>query len=112
MKSPPGPPPTMSTSVELSMSGCIINGLSRQPAVTFFPRTRSRDPERQQDQFQIEPEARAPQIHPIEPELAGPRDVARRVDLRQPGEPRPHAMTRGVAGNPIELHRLAIAAHV
>src|SRR5258708_39353463 len=70
MNSPPGPPPTMRTSVRLSIRGCIISGLLRDAAVALLPRAGPGDPEREHDQLEIQPEARALQVHLVKPELA------------------------------------------
>src|SRR3954451_18872908 len=89
MNSPPGPPPTMRTSNALCIGACIISGLSRKTAVPPLPRAGAGDPERQQDEFEVQPEAGAPQVDPIQPELAGRGDIARCVNLRQAGQPGP-----------------------
>src|SRR3954471_4190598 len=113
MNSPPGPPPTIRTStIGLSMSGDIISGLLRKAAVALFPGAGAGDPERQRDQLHIEPEASALHVHLIQPELAGARDVARRVHLGQSGQSGPDAVAHAVPGNRIELHQLPIAAHL
>src|SRR5215217_3832670 len=79
-------------------------------AVPLLPLASSGDPERQQNQLEIEPEARAFQIDAIEPELARPADVARGVDLGEAGETGPHTVARLVAGDLIQPHHLPIAA--
>src|SRR4249919_2868757 len=76
MNSPPGPPPTMRTSMQLSIRGCIISGVLRDATVALFPRAGPGDPEREQDQLHVQPEAGALQVHLVDPELAGARDVA------------------------------------
>src|SRR6478672_7288374 len=86
MNSPPGPPPTMRTSMRLPIRGCIISGVLRDATVALLPRAGSGDPEREQDQLHVQPEAGALQVHLVDPEFAGARDVAGRVDLRQPGQ--------------------------
>src|SRR5262249_4033705 len=74
--------------------------------------TATGDPERQRDQFQVEPEARALQVQAIETELAGARDVARRVDLREAGEARTNAVALVIAGELAERHERPSAARV
>src|SRR5947208_781018 len=79
-------PPTTSASAELcGMSRRHYKGWRKRlnAAVARFPFAAAGDPERHEDQFQIEPEAGTFEIQAIEAELAGPRDVARRVDLRE-----------------------------
>ena len=89
---PAGPPPTMRTSIGSCIRGSIISGRVPYRLRPCGPRfshvPRAGDPERQQDQLHVEPEAGALQVEPIEAELARARDVARRVDLRQPGQAR------------------------
>src|SRR6476646_449722 len=77
-----------------------------------FPLSSSRDPERQKNQPDVEPESGTFHVQPIESELARPRNVARRVDLRQPGQTWPDGMALLIAGNLIKRDQLSIAAHV
>src|SRR5262249_10257276 len=81
-------------------------------AAACFPLPASRDPERQENQSDVEPESGTLHVQTIESELARPRDVARRVDVRQPGEARPHRLTLRIAGNLIERDQPTVAAHV
>src|SRR5580765_1257803 len=112
MNSPPGPPPTMRTSTQLSIRGCIISGVLRHATVALLPRAGPGDPEREQDQLHVQPEARALQVHLVDPEFAGARDVAGRVHLRQPGQAGPDAVAGGIAGNLIQRHQPAVATHL
>src|SRR5215471_9480258 len=77
-----------------------------------FPLPASRDPERQQNQPDIEPESGTLHVQAIESELARSRDVARRVHLRQPGQTWPDRVTFSVARDLIERHQLAVAADI
>src|SRR5258705_2820844 len=111
--SPAGPPPTTRTStLACGMCEGIISA-SFQPLhfwLARFPRAAPGDPEREHDQLEIETEARAPQIQPIEPKLAGARDVARRIDLGQSRQSRTDAMPGLVTGNRRERNHLSVAA--
>src|SRR4030095_16908156 len=82
---------------------------SSDAAVALLPLAAAGDPERQQDQLEVETEARPLQVDAIEPELAGAADVARRVHLRQAGQAGTHAVARVVAWNLIQPDQLAIA---
>src|SRR5262249_36423212 len=108
---PPGPAPMTSTSTcELDIDALIIRPSSSDLSVAALPTSTAGDPKRQQDQLQIEPEARALPVQAIEAEFVGARDVARRVDLRQPGQPGTHQVPLAIAGNRLERHEVAVAA--
>src|SRR4249920_797080 len=89
----------------------IISGLSGDAAVALFPSAGPGDPEGKEDQLHVEPETGPPQIDLIQPELARSRDVARCIDLRQPRQAGPDAMTRLVARNLIQSNEPPVAAH-
>src|SRR6266540_1920395 len=55
-----------------------------------FPRASEGDPEGQQDQPDVEPKALAANVQQVVFEFVSARNVARRVDLRDPGKSRPH----------------------
>src|SRR5215468_4426641 len=75
-----------------------------------FPLSASRDPERQQNQPDVEPESGALHVEAIESELVRPRDVARRVHLHQPRQNGPHYESRLVARDLLERDQLPIDA--
>src|SRR5438477_8945347 len=110
---PAGPPPTTSTSQSI-MNDDIIRASLRflYLAPANFPGAPRGDPEREQDQPHVEPEAGSPDVEAIEAELAGTRDVARRVHLRQARQPGTHAVAFVVAGNLFEMDHLAVAADI
>src|SRR5215510_9171916 len=96
------------------MNAAIIR-VRLQPShfsAAYFPLSTSRDPKRQQDQPDVEPESGTLHVQTIEPELAGARDVARSVDLREPGQARSDGMTLLVAGDLLERDHPAVAANV
>src|SRR6476661_8333967 len=128
---PPGPPPTMATSLIRTVDTHRRDGgaqsLTQPPrsdkarridpespaprsdlAGADLPLPAERDPERQCDQPHIEPEALAVDVHPVVPELVATRDVARRVDLRDAGEPRSYAAALGVARHLFERLQAAV----
>src|SRR5688572_16330401 len=77
---PPGPPPTIATS---SMCGRLYKPtVAAAPAlsIAIFPAAACRDPERLHDQPQVETEIGLPLIEQVVTELAGARQVARRID--------------------------------
>src|SRR6266516_3015555 len=78
----------------------------------LLPLAPSSDPERQQDQLQVQPEAGPLQVQPIEPELAGAGNIARSIHLRQSSKAGPNAVTLFVSGNLIETQQLPIAARI
>src|SRR4029078_4489220 len=65
-----------------------------------------------QTQPESEPDAGPLEIEPVESELARAIDVARCVDLRDPGETRTYAVARVIAGNFLQPDELAVAAHL
>src|SRR5262245_15420729 len=65
----------------------------------MLPSPAERDPERQEDQPQVEPEALVLDVNQVVFELVAAWDVARRVDLRDTGQARAHAVALDVAGN-------------
>src|SRR4029078_3543021 len=129
---PPGPPPTMATSLirnaDTHRRDGVAQSLTQPPrsdkarriapespashsdlAGADLPLPAERNPERQCDQPQIEPEALAADVHPVVPELVATRDVARRVDLCDAGEPRSYAAPFGIARHLCECLEAAVA---
>src|SRR5258706_12039230 len=96
------------------MNADIIRG-RLQPShfsAARFPPSSSRDPKRKKDQPDVETESGTLHVQTIESELARSRDVARSIDLRQPGQTRPDRVTLAVAGDLLERDQLAVAANV
>src|SRR5438270_525571 len=83
--------------------------ISAPAASARLPLRPARNPERHRDELQIEPEAGALQIQPIEAEFARAREIARRVHLRQPGQARPHSVTFEIPRETIERNEPAAA---
>src|SRR5215831_5931620 len=81
-------------------------------SAAYFPLSTSRDPERQKNQPDVEPESGTLHVQAIESELARSRDVARRVHLCQPGQAGPDGVTLSVAGDLFERDQLSVAADV
>src|SRR5438874_9422266 len=71
-------------------------------AAPMLPFAAERDPERQQDQPDVESEAFAACVDAIEAELVAAADIARRVNLRDAGEARPETASRRVTWDVLE----------
>src|SRR5260221_7050695 len=113
---PPGPPPTTSASIarcgELwGMSRCHYKGGTSKlhASIARFPLAAPGDPERQHDQFEIQPETGAPQVQTIEAELAGARNVARRVHLCEARESGTDLVALDVAWDFVERYEPPVA---
>ena len=79
--SPAGPAPTMTTSRKCGPS--IL-------APARFPCAKHANPKRDENQSKVEPPRASAHVEPVVAELLPPRHVARRVDLREAGQPGPH----------------------
>src|SRR5688500_1613404 len=73
------------------------------------PPAAQRDPQRQNDETNIERDALCLEVHRVVAELLPPWNIAGRVNLRDAREPRPHTVPRLEAGNGIEAYRDARA---
>src|SRR5688572_18529985 len=73
------------------------DGIALDLSIAIFPTPARGDPERLQDQPQVETEANLFLIQQVVTKLAGARQIARCVHLRDAGESRPHTMTRFVS---------------
>ena len=93
---PAGPAPTIAT------SRTTVRSVFSSP---HFPCAQQADPEREQNQPQIERQRVTIHVDAIVAELLSPRNVARRVDLREPGEARPHRDAMLEAGHVFEARR-------
>src|SRR6266542_4334157 len=93
------PPPRRST-----------RGLELPPPA--LPLGARRDPERQGDQLEVQPEALLPDVQEVEPELLPARNAPCRVDLGHARETGSHAVPRVVAGNRLERHEVAVPAEL
>src|ERR1700704_4179463 len=97
---PPGPPPTMSASYVI---GCdIIASSFSNLSAALFPFPTSGDPERQQQELEIETDARPFEIETIEAEFARARQISRRVHLRQARQARADAVPIFIAADVLE----------
>src|SRR5262245_9355979 len=74
-----------------------------------LPAAARRDPERQQDQADVEPEALIACVDAIESELVAAGDVARRIDLRDAGQPGTDLLTLVIAVDLLERDHVAAA---
>src|SRR4051812_1194124 len=74
----------------------------------MFPAAADRDPEREQDEPDVEPEASASGVNPIVPELVAPSDIPRCVDLGDAGEPGAHAAALEVTRDLLEWDESAV----
>src|SRR5690242_9279107 len=93
--SPPGPPPMMATSRMRIVyeSVRLVRGKGTTTSdlwTTTFPCAAERDPEGQRDQPHVERKGLPLDVQTVVPKLVPPRNVARRVDLRDAGEARAH----------------------
>src|SRR5688500_2956525 len=104
---PPGPPPTIATS---SMCGRLYRPLHFSIAV--LPSSARSDPERLQDQLQIQAEARLLLIQQVVAKLAGARQIARRIHLRDAGQSGTDPMTRLISRYRAEREHGAIRGRV
>src|SRR2546428_5266804 len=86
----------------MSSVASIITSSVSDLSVARFPFAAARDPEREQQQLEIETDARPFEIEVIEPEFAGARQIARRVHLREAGEPGTNAVPICVAANVLQ----------
>src|SRR2546423_14887408 len=86
--------------------------MSRREPPVSFPLAAAGDPERQRDQLQIEPEAAARHIQPVETKFAGARNVERCIHLCQAGESRSDAVAFLVAGKLPERDELPVASRL
>src|SRR5688572_17552808 len=86
--------------------------LQSKLALPALPRAAQADPERQKYQSEIEPERSALDVDEIVAELLTPRHVARRVDLRDPGEARLHAGACVIPRNLLHRDDASIAGGV
>src|SRR3954466_1860202 len=105
---PAGPPPTTSTSKSI-MNGQHYTGLSLRFlyfATAHFPGAARGDPERQEDQPEIEGKGGAVDIEAVEAELAGARNVPRRIDLREARQSRADAVPFVIPANVFEPRHL------
>src|SRR5688572_14807859 len=109
---PPGPPPTIATS---SMRGRLYrppDGIALDLSIAIFPTSARGDPERLHDQPQVETEANLFLIQQVVAKLAGTRQIARCVHLRDAGEARTHSMTRFVSRDRTERQHDALGGSV
>src|SRR5476649_286759 len=80
-----------------------VGGLS-QLSRPDFPPPAERDPERHRDQVEVEAESGVSHVDGVEEELPRPQGIARRVDLRESRQDRPHRMASRVSRNALETH--------
>src|SRR5260221_7636224 len=85
-----GPAPTITTSRKIRAS--VL-------AATGFPCAMNANPKRDQNQSHVEPPRAVPHVDPIVAELVPARYVARRVHLRDAGQPGAHRHARGEPGH-------------
>src|SRR6185436_15898845 len=119
-RAPRGPGPAVLAPRAAPQSG-VPRGHRRPPArrratshlaPSMLPSAPECDPEREEDESHVEPEAPPARVHAVVPELLPGRDVAVGVDLSDPGQPRRHGVTLAVPGNGLERDDPAVAAGV
>src|SRR5690349_3836729 len=77
--------------------------------VARLPLAAERNPERQGDQQDVEPEALTPDVEAVVAELVAARDVAHRVDLRDARQSGPDEASLRVTGHVFERFQGAVA---
>src|SRR5450631_3787747 len=76
-----------------------------------FPSPPERDPEREEDQPDVEGEGLALDVKPVVPELVATDHIARRVDLRNAGQAWTHGASRRESGYILQPLDAAAAVH-
>src|SRR4051812_23965872 len=77
----------------------------------MLPSAAHGNPEGDQDQANVEPEARTPRVESVEAELGAAWHIARRIDLRQASEARQYCMARFVTLDRRQRHVSSVASH-
>src|SRR5262245_55130855 len=78
----------------------------------MLPAAAECDPEREEDQANVEPEAPATRVHAVVAELLPRRDVAVGVDLGDSGQARRHRVALPIPRDRLEGNELTVAARM